>query len=141
MTCANIVGDAIVPSWYTSQKPRNSDSGKWDFQEGKISEEKVHTSFKMGVYQCECDDHQVPCYTQQVNEKHKDEKQYLQLWVICQSQKDESCYCCVVFHHWVLKSIQLTRKNQRDFMMRFIYEFCSNCSYSQTNHSIFIPSR
>ena len=69
LTCASIVGDGIVPSWYTVQKPRNTDSGKWDFQEGKISEEEVHRSLKMGVYQCEGDDRQVPCYTQQVSEK------------------------------------------------------------------------
>lgn len=53
----------------------------------------------MGVYQCEGDDHQVPCYTQEASEKQKDEKQDLQFWVICQSQKDESCYCSVVFNH------------------------------------------
>ena len=59
--------------------------------------------------------------------------------VICQSQEDESCYCCVIFHHWVLKSIQLTSGNQRDFMKRLAYEFCSKtfCSYSQTSQSVF----
>lgn len=40
-----------------------------------------------------------PVTLKEASEKQKDEKQDLQFWVICQSQKDESCYCSVVFNH------------------------------------------
>ena len=53
----------------------------------------------MGVQKCEGDNGQVPCYTQYVGEKQKDEKHNLQLGIICQSQQDKSCYWCVVSHH------------------------------------------
>lgn len=53
----------------------------------------------MGVHQCEGDNSPVPCYAQDVGEKQKDKEQDLQLWVVCQSQQDKSCYCCIVSHH------------------------------------------
>ena len=47
----------------------------------------------MGVYQCESDNHQVPCYTQEASEKQKDEKQIIvfknsePLWVSLNVEK------------------------------------------------------
>lgn len=46
----------------------------------------------------EGDDGQVPSDAQHVGEKQEDENQSLQLWLICESQQDKSCYC-VVSHH------------------------------------------
>lgn len=53
----------------------------------------------MRIQECKNDNGQISSNAQHLGKKEEDKDQNLHLWVLCKSQQDEYCYCCVVSHY------------------------------------------